>query len=327
MASNRNWGARNRDKPVLVSEIERLSAESGYESAWQSDLSPESVIMGGEFALQQYSDGLRVHVTSGVESSDLTAKFTVGPALTIFILLEGYVAFTIEDAIWELGADDGVNVETGLIWSRTRDTVVERHMRRGRHVCKVGITLEPVWFEKLDLPLPSALMQFRERHLAQVQWCPSPGALRNAHDIIRPIETAPLQARLATQQKALQIVQEAFGLFDEEAVAEPNGTLAARAPEIRDFLDDNLDLDLSLEQIGRSLGMSVTVLQERFRDAFGMTIGEYRRQQRLIRAMLAIRDEGTTVTDAALVAGYSSPANFATAFSRHFGYPPSQVRR
>lgn len=327
MASNRSWGARNRDKPVLVSEIERLSKLSGYQSAWHSDLSPECVVMGGEFALHQFSDGLRVHVTSGVENSDLTARFTVGPALTIFILLEGYVAFTIDGEIWELGADEGVNVETGLIWSRTHDTKVERHTRRGRHVSKVGITLEPEWFENLDLVLPTALVRFRERHLAQLQWCPSPSTLRNARDIIRPIETAKLQARLATQQKALQIVQEAFGLFEDEVAPEVDGIRIDRAGEIREFLDGSLDLNLSLEQIGRSLGMSVTVLQERFRDAFGLTVGEYRRQQRLIHAMLALRDKGASVTDAAALAGYSSSANFATAFSRQFGYPPSQVRR
>lgn len=313
-------------RPVLAAEIERLSLRTGYECDWRHDADPESVVLGGNFALKRFGDGLHVHVTSGVEMSDATSSFMLGPALTIFVLLEGYLAFTIDGELWELGADDGENVACGLIWSRTRDTRVDRHMRRGRHVCKLGITLENAWFEGLDLTLPAALDVFRRVHLAQIQWCPSARALRNTHDIVRSAEATNLQSRLAIQHKALQIVQEAFELYEGELSSDGGHEVVPGGSRIRDYLDSTLDLDLSLEQIGRQLGMSVTVLQDRFRETFGITIGEYRRQQRLVRAMHAIRDHGMSVGEAAALAGYRSPANFATAFGRHFGYPPSRAR-
>ena len=83
---------------------------------------------------------------------------------------------------------------------------------------------------------------------------------------------------------------------------------------------------MSLGDIARELAMSVTALQDCFRSGFGQTIGEYRRRQKLIRANVALRDEGVSVARAAELAGYGSPANFATAFSREFGYPPSKAR-
>jgi transcriptional regulator GlxA family with amidase domain len=34
-----------------------------------------------------------------------------------------------------------------------------------------------------------------------------------------------------------------------------------------------------------------------------------------------------TVAEVAYQVGFGNPANFSTSFSRHFGYPPSQVQK
>lgn len=95
----------------------------------------------------------------------------------------------------------------------------------------------------------------------------------------------------------------------------------------REFMAANLDQDLTLADIARHACVSVSTLQRLFRVHTGMPVSQYLRQLRLedARAFLE-RGEGT-VTEAALRAGYNSPANFATAFKRHFGIPPSQCRR
>ncbi len=49
-------------------------------------------------------------------------------------------------------------------------------------------------------------------------------------------------------------------------------------------------------------------------------------QHRLLRARQALEQEGRSVGEAADIAGYTSAANFATAFKRHFGITPRQCR-
>lgn len=320
---------QQRDAPLSASDIEGLSVRSGYRFSWDHAPEENAPFMGGRFALNQIAEGMNVHVTSATEMTDAVAEFTVRPSVSIFLLMEGYLSFEAGGELWELGAGEDVNVHAGLIWSRAQECRIRRHMRRGRHVSKVAITLEPIWFEKLALPSSNPLMRFRRTHLAQIQWCPTARALRNASDILRPVEATPLQARLGIHRRALQIVQEALGVIEGlDAPPDPETPeVNEKAAAIRAHLDATLDRELSLDQIARDLGMSVSVLQARFRGTFEMTIGEYRRRQRLIRAHMALRDQGVTVGEAATIAGYSNPANFATAFGRQFGYAPSRARR
>jgi AraC-like DNA-binding protein len=53
---------------------------------------------------------------------------------------------------------------------------------------------------------------------------------------------------------------------------------------------------------------------------------EHLREGRLQRARQALERDGVTVGQAALVAGYTSAANFATAYRRRFGTPPKLAR-
>lgn len=312
---------------VSLADIARISAAAGYAAPDPTPEGGEAVAIGGDFALYRFADGLGVHFVDGVEQLNLTSAFTLGPGVTIFLLLEGYVACAVDGETLEIGADEDMNGYCGLVWSRAGPTRVERQLRRGRHVSKVTITLTPDWFANLGLDLPDSLARFRARRSAQMHWRPSERAIRNARDIVRPFETAPLLRRIAAQRRALEIVEDAFAAFEAEGGADAAHGLAGRASDARAYLDATLDREEPLGQVARNLGMSVTALQDCFRTSFGMTVGEYSRRQRLIRANVALRDEGVSVARAAAEAGYRSPANFATAFSREFGYPPSRARR
>lgn len=325
MAKTQRRRPARRLRPVRAEDIDRISAKAGYASGWQGMPNPEGTVLGGDFAIYRFPDGMSVHVTNGVEMSDCTSCFTLGPALSIFVLLEGYVAFDIAGETWELGAGGETNVETGLIWSRTRPTQVLRHASRGQQVCKVTITLDPEWFAGHGAELPPDLAALRARHLAQLQWCPSERTIRNARSIAFPHDRQPALRRLAIQSLALEVIHEAFSLF-EAGFEQETDLPRQRAAEVRRYLDETLMQPLELGQIARDLGMSVTVLQDQFRTSFGMTVGEYRRRQRLLKAHAALRDEGISVAAAATVAGYRSAANFATAFAREFGYAPSKAR-
>jgi AraC-like DNA-binding protein len=80
-----------------------------------------------------------------------------------------------------------------------------------------------------------------------------------------------------------------------------------------------------VESIAREAGISASGLQQLLRRAEGKSVFEYVRDQRLQRAREALKAGDISVQEASHLAGYSNPANFATAFRKRFGVVPSQV--
>jgi len=93
-----------------------------------------------------------------------------------------------------------------------------------------------------------------------------------------------------------------------------------------ELLDSGVADDWTQERIAREMGVNATTLQRQFRALHGMTLFEYQRTRRLLQARQALERDGVSVNEAAWLAGYNSPANFATAFKRQFGISPKQVR-
>ena len=97
--------------------------------------------------------------------------------------------------------------------------------------------------------------------------------------------------------------------------------------QVRDWLESGEADHLSMSELASLVNMSQSTLQRRFRENYHITVFEYLRHCRLKRAMLALQKEGISIDQAAAIAGYTSPANFATAFRRQYGVCPRSLRR
>src|SRR5262249_57925251 len=82
----------------------------------------------------------------------------------------------------------------------------------------------------------------------------------------------------------------------------------------------------SLDRLARSTGASPRTLQRLFRSETGMTVGNWRRQLRLARSLETLA-AGSSVTAAALDAGYQSVSAFVSVFRRTFGETPGPYFR
>ena len=91
---------------------------------------------------------------------------------------------------------------------------------------------------------------------------------------------------------------------------------------VRELLETHPERDHSLSDLAREAGMSVSGLKVKFRDRFGEPVIVYLRNARMKRARIGLSREGWSVKRAALFTGYQHPANFSTAFRRHFGVSP-----
>ena len=96
----------------------------------------------------------------------------------------------------------------------------------------------------------------------------------------------------------------------------------------RRFIQKNLmSRDLTPDALSRELAISRTHLYQLFEGSGGVL--SYIRQKRLLAAheMLADASENRKVSDIAQLLGFETAANFTRAFTQHFGYSPTNVRK
>jgi AraC-like DNA-binding protein len=92
------------------------------------------------------------------------------------------------------------------------------------------------------------------------------------------------------------------------------------------MVDADLRYPWSIAELARRAGLSRRSFNIRFRAAYGMSAIDYLRVSRLDAAKEALVYRQFSVAEAAYHVGYSSPANFATAFRKRFGFAPSRCR-
>ncbi len=80
---------------------------------------------------------------------------------------------------------------------------------------------------------------------------------------------------------------------------------------------------LSVDEVARSVGMSVSSFFHHFKVITESTPLQYQKDIRLLEAKRLLTSEGESVTLAAFKVGYESPSQFSREYSRKFGSTPS----
>ncbi|SNR83956.1 helix-turn-helix domain-containing protein [Lutibacter flavus] len=94
----------------------------------------------------------------------------------------------------------------------------------------------------------------------------------------------------------------------------------------KDILLNNLDNPPSLNEISRQIGLNTFKLKKDFKEFFGVPVFKYLQNERLTLAHKMIRNQESTVQEAAWHVGYDSLSSFSNAFEKKFGYRPSQIK-
>ena len=93
-------------------------------------------------------------------------------------------------------------------------------------------------------------------------------------------------------------------------------------------LDNILDVDaLHIRSMIQVFQLSARTLRRIFLKVFGYLPKQYIKMKRLeISLYLLLSSFPSSILDVAATLGYNNPNNFTRDFTRHFGYPPSQVQ-
>jgi transcriptional regulator GlxA family with amidase domain len=91
-------------------------------------------------------------------------------------------------------------------------------------------------------------------------------------------------------------------------------------------MEGNIEAPQSRAELARIAGVSVRQLERLFRRHLGHGIHRQYSSMRLERARQLLRETTLPVLDVAIATGFSSSSQFARAYKRTFGEPPSRTR-
>lgn len=96
--------------------------------------------------------------------------------------------------------------------------------------------------------------------------------------------------------------------------------------EVKEILLNNLDTPPSLNELSRQIGLNTFKLKKDFKELFGVPVFKYLQNERMTKAHDLIRKNEATVQEAAWHVGYDSLSSFSNAFSKKFGFRPSEIK-
>jgi AraC family transcriptional regulator of adaptative response / DNA-3-methyladenine glycosylase II len=88
-----------------------------------------------------------------------------------------------------------------------------------------------------------------------------------------------------------------------------------------------LNDDAGLEELAGELGISTRQLRRAVRQEFGVSPIELAQTNRLLLAKQLLVDSALPIIEVALASGFSSVRRFNALFRRHYGFPPSRLRK
>jgi transcriptional regulator GlxA family with amidase domain len=91
-------------------------------------------------------------------------------------------------------------------------------------------------------------------------------------------------------------------------------------------MEDSIETPKSRAELARLAGVSVRQLERLFKRHLGRGIHRQYSSMRLERARALLRETALSVLDVAITTGFSSASQFARAYARAFGEPPSRTR-
>lgn len=143
--------------------------------------------------------------------------------------------------------------------------------------------------------------------------------------LVKPFTVAQLIERVQAQLRLTFLLRENGHKRGDAANPEVRGDweLIGRAKK---HLDEQLAQTRRLADLARDLSVPERRLAQAFQNCLGLTVAEYIRQERMRRAKYLLTHTPLSVRSIAQAVGFSSAANFSTAFNGWVGSSPSAFR-
>ncbi len=314
------------DAPARISAREITRSFGQGHRVVTPSVASHAPVLEGHFHFGQVHEWLSLHSSDARDLVSLTSQMPAPASVNLIVVLDGSPDMTYGHRTLALRGGRG-RADGALLSLREAELSVRRS-RRGARTRKVSLSFDPEWVRGLGPVASPALQAFLGEHLSLAHWQPSARATTIAEQLVRPPAIEPLLQRLYLESRALELLGEAFASLG--AAPTPRVALRprdhARMLRFKEFLESDESRGLDLDALARQAATNPHTLQRQFRACFGVSVFEHLRTLRLTQARHQLEAEGVSVAQAAEFAGYTSAANFATAFKRRFGVSPGVLR-
>jgi len=93
----------------------------------------------------------------------------------------------------------------------------------------------------------------------------------------------------------------------------------------KEILSSNLDTPPSLSELSKQIGLNSFKLKKNFKELFGVPVFKYLQNERLAQAYELLKKGELSIQETAWDVGYDSLSSFSNAFTKKYGFRPSQV--
>lgn len=98
--------------------------------------------------------------------------------------------------------------------------------------------------------------------------------------------------------------------------------------ELKEIIQDQIDTNLNLTEISKSLDINPSYLSREFSNHFNnLSFGEYTRKLRIEKAIELIKTNIYSLTEIAYLTGFSDQSHFTRIFKQHTGKNPSAFKK
>ncbi|MBO9356951.1 helix-turn-helix domain-containing protein [Bordetella petrii] len=330
-STSSNAGAPFRRVPRLIDEP-ALRRQARHGTAQYAVAAPSAgqSMFEGLIDTVVLAEGLILHRVDARDLQGVAVRAMLRPGLRVALTVGGKADVSFGGRRVLLGPCPGGGAR-GAVVAVAEPAEFVRQSRRGDLERTVSLTFGHDWLWRRFGEETQCCLAYARQHLAVHEWRASVQAVALAEQMLAPPDLEGVLWGMYLESRALDLAVEAFAsLRGTVAAAVPLGLRhreRARMEQVRDLLDSGQADSMTLEQIAAYACVSANTLQRHFRAVWGKTVFAYLRDARLARARLALERDAVSVAQAAWIAGYSSPANFATAFRQQYGIPPGQVGR
>jgi len=223
-----------------------------------------------------------------------------------------------------------------LVWNQPMGVDIRALIPPGEQERYVSISVRPEFLAEhlllSGVAVPPALQTFMQPQRQDLSYYQRPldaQTLELAFRLINNPHSGPL-GLVYTEGLTLQLLCSVVATLSAPAgaAAEVYSERDLRALyAARDQLMQHLQVPPTIPQLVRSVGMGKSALTQGFKSLFGETVFEFSMRRRMRHALSLIRDQHWPISRAAEAVGYAHPTSFTTAFRRHFGIRPIDVRR
>lgn len=148
--------------------------------------------------------------------------------------------------------------------------------------------------------------------------------------LTKPFDADELRLRILKLIEHRALLQEKYGGERIGRPPDPDITPLDQQflKNLQDLVEASIDdPDLSLQQLGKDMGMSRSQLHRKVKALTGVSPGTFLRRYRLQRASQLLRDPWRNISEVAFEVGFRSPSHFTKAFREEFGQTPSAYQQ